>query len=437
VVSKWYRSVFRSRLQLSALAAMTAVGVAAAAFASSSVAGPGRAGSASATIPSWAKVFGKYVGVKKFGPANPKLSPVTIGWVNAQGGVVQAPEATVALNTALKVINTYLGGVGGGHPLKAKKCFVVQQESEGQKCAQQFANDPKIPLVLQGNLPIGATGFHNTMAGKKPVVGFNPITVAEATAKNMYDVAAGLFGTQGGFLTYLVDIIHAKNVSWLYPGDDPAAVTGLQVFKAAAEKAGVKVTAAGFTFSSTDLLAAFAAANAQSSDATVLIGPAPNLCIAGSKAADQLKVKNMLSLSLCLTPPVQQALGDYPKWTYIALNESGDLPKADPYVAAWRTAMGALVKNFPTVYGPYGQLTFGTTLTAAKLINQIGAAKLTPATFAAKIKKFHGQSMFGPPHLNFGSVPGLPALGSTAVRFYNYLGNGKWSDATGGKWVGG
>jgi hypothetical protein len=45
--------------------------------------------------------------------------------------------------------------------------------------------------------------------------------------------------------------------------------------------------------------------------------------------------------------------------------------------------------------------------------------------------------MFGPPNLKWGSVQGLPALGTTAVRLYTYLGNGKWTDATGGKWVGG
>ena len=76
-------------------------------------------------------------------------------------------------------------------------------------------------------------------------------------------------------------------------------------------------------------------------------------------------------------------------------------------------------------------------MTAAKAINQIGAAKLSPISFRTWIRKFQGPSMFGPPNLKWGSVQGLPALGTTAVRLYTYLGSGKWTDATGGKWVGG
>ena len=96
------------------------------------------------------------------------------------------------------IVNTYLGGVAGGHPLKFKKCFVVQSESQGQKCAQQFINDPSVKFVLEGVLPFGATGFHQTNKGKKPVIGFNPISTSSATAKNTFEVTAGLFGTDPG-----------------------------------------------------------------------------------------------------------------------------------------------------------------------------------------------------------------------------------------------
>src|SRR5581483_6407860 len=112
-----------------------------------------------------------------------KLSPVVVGWVNAQGGIVQSPESTVTLDAVTKIVNTYLHGVGG-HPLKFKKCFVVQSESQGQKCAQQFINDPSVKLVFEGVLPFGATGFHATFKGKKPVIGHNPISTSSATAKN-------------------------------------------------------------------------------------------------------------------------------------------------------------------------------------------------------------------------------------------------------------
>jgi branched-chain amino acid transport system substrate-binding protein len=430
-VSRFLRAP-QGRLQAGSLLLVVAIGLAAAVFAGSGLASTGR----SAAPPAWAKVFAKYVGVKTLGRANAKLAPVTVGWVNAQGGIVQSPESTTSIQAAVAVINTYLGGVGG-HPLKLKTCFVVQAESQGQKCAQSMDNDPSVKFVIEGVLPFGSTGFHQTNKGKKPVMGFNPITISSATAKNTYEVTAGLFGTDPGEVSYLVGVLHAKTVSLLYPQDDPAGVTAAKLFQQIAAAANLKVTAVGFSSTATDLLAPMTAANAQSTDASTVFFVNPSVCTAGSKATDQLHVKHVVALALCLDPHVQQALGDYPKWTYVNTGVSANLPKADPYVAAWLAAIAPLGKKNPAVYAPFPELAWGTAMTAAKAINQIGAGKLSPISFRTWIRKFHGPSMFGPPNLKWGSVQGLPALGTTAVRLYTYLGSGKWTDATGGKWVGG
>ena len=404
-----------------------------AAVGATSSAGIGRSGAA----PPWAPVFAKYVGAKKIRPANASLPPVTIGWVNAQGGIVGSPESTAAMNAAVKVVNTYLGGVAGGHPLKVRKCFVVQQESQGQACAQQMLNDRNVKLIMEGFLPFGATGFHQTNKGKKPVIGYNPISNSSATAKNTFEVAAGLFGTSPGEVAYATQILHAKTVSLLYPEDDPAGVTAAKVFQQIAAAAKLRVTAVGFSSTATDLLAPMTAAGTQSTDATVVFLVNPTVCQAGAKAIEQLHVKRVIALALCLDPAVAKALGDFPKWTYISTNVSASLPQADRYVGPWLKAISTLVPKNPAVFAPFSELAFGTTLTTAKLIDQIGFANLSGPTFAARLKAYRGPSMFGPPNLKFGAVPGLSALGTTAVRFYTYLGGGKWHDATGGKWVGG
>lgn len=390
-----------------------------------------------AAVPSWVKVFAKYVGAKTVGPANSKLSPVTVGWVNAQGGIVQSPESTISVNAAVSVINKYLGGVGGGHPLKLKQCFVVQSEAEGQACAQEFDNNPSVKFVLEGVMPFGSTGFMQTNNGKLPVLGFNPVTASSATGKNTYEVTSGLYGTDPGEISYLTGVLHAKTVSLLYPQDDPAGVTAAKLFQQIAASAGLTITAVGFSSTATDLLTPLTASNAQTTDATVVFFVNPSVCDAGAHATQQLNVKHVVALALCLDPHVQAALGDYPQWTYVNTGDSANLPKADKNVAAWLAAIGPIGKKNPAVFAPFPQLAWGTAMTAAKLINQIGAAKLTPATFKAAILKYHGPSMFGPPNLKWGSVTGLPALGTTAVRLYTYLGKGHWVDATGGKWVGG
>jgi branched-chain amino acid transport system substrate-binding protein len=428
------RSATNTRRLAAAMGVVVAVALVAVGATSS--AGVARSG-ADVAVPSWVPVFAQYVGVKKIGPANARLAPVTVGWVNAQGGIVQSPESTTAMDAAVKVINTYLGGVAGGHPLKVKKCFVVQQESQGQACAQQMLNDPNVKLIMEGILPFGATGFHQTNAGKKPVIGYDPISTSSATGKNTYEITAGLFGTDPGEVAYAAGILHAKTVSLLYPEDDPAGVTAAKLFQQIAAGANLKVTAVGFSSTATDLLAPMTAAGAQSTDVSVVFLVNPTVCQAGSKAIDQLHVKRVIALALCLDPAVAKGLGDYPKWTYVSTNESANLPQADKYVAAWLKAISTLAPKSPAVFAPFPQLAFGTTLTVAQQINKIGFAKFTSASFAARMKTYTGPSMFGPPNLKFGSVPGLPALGSTAVRLYTYLGNNKWEDATGGKWVGG
>ena len=73
-------------------------------------------------------------------------------------------------------------------------------------------------------------------------------------------------------------------------------------------------------------------------------------------------------------------------------------------------------------------------MTLAKWLNEIGASHLTSAAITAKARAFTGPEFLGSPHIKFGVQP-FPAVGSLGVRFFTYLGNGKWKDATGGKWV--
>lgn len=385
-----------------------------------------------APVPAFAKVLHRFTG-GTLGKANPKLAPIAIGWVNDDGGTVQSPESTAAVKVALNVINNYLGGIKG-HPLKLHACSIVSGEDQGQTCAQQLLNDSAVKFVNEGVVTVGAGAFHQAFQGKKPVIGYDPVRIESATAKNTYEVTAGLFGTDPGFVGYLHSVLHAKTVSLLNPGDDPAGVQAAKTFVDQAKSLGIDVTQVPYQSAATDLVGPLTAAKAQSTDATVMFLVSTSACVSGERAAEQLHIKHVLSLALCLIPAVKENLGDYPKWTYVATNESGNIPAADPYVGAWLAAMNKYgAKNT----APFAQLAFGTIMTNAKLLNQIGkGSNFTSAQFESALKRFRGPSMFGPPALKWGSVPGLPALGTATARLYTYLGDGKWADATKGKWVG-
>ena len=81
-----------------------------------------------------------YVGGK--GKANPKLSPVTLGFINGQGGPpnFNFPQATHVIEAEVKMINAELGGIHG-HPVKLNECFWAQAEEEGVRCGQQMVNE--------------------------------------------------------------------------------------------------------------------------------------------------------------------------------------------------------------------------------------------------------------------------------------------------------
>ncbi len=105
-----------------------------------------------------------YVGGK--GRANPRLAPVTIGFINQQGGPpnVNRPQATSVIRAGVRMVNAELGGIHG-HPLRLSECFVAEAEEEGVRCGQQFANDRNVKAVLFGFLVNGNQSLYATLTG--------------------------------------------------------------------------------------------------------------------------------------------------------------------------------------------------------------------------------------------------------------------------------
>ncbi|HWV84805.1 MAG TPA: ABC transporter substrate-binding protein, partial [Capillimicrobium sp.] len=104
------------------------------------------------------------------GPADESLPPVTIGWVNQEGGQEEiGAAATQGAELAVKVLNEKLGGING-HPVKLEKCFIRDAEEEGTTCAQKLVNNPDVKVIVMGGVAIGIESFYSTIAGKKPVI---------------------------------------------------------------------------------------------------------------------------------------------------------------------------------------------------------------------------------------------------------------------------
>ena len=388
------------------------------------------AASGAADLTKATSTYSEFVGGSP-GKADSSKPPVTIGFTNDEGGIPSFPEGSVAAQAAVKFLNENLGGVGGA-PVKLDVCAVAGSEEQGQTCAQQFLSNSAINVVAEDSLVVGAQTFHKTMGGKKPVVIGSPNAIADATAKNAFPISAGVFGTDPGFVYYASQVLKAKSVALIFPADDPTGQVAAKQIKTDMGKAGIKVTTAGYKSTSPDILPVVQASGATKADATVALLPSPPTCIAGAKAFEQAGVtKPILALSQCIAAPVKQAVGDYPKWTYISVSTNPALLGVDAATDGYDEVMKAYApKNANT--GGFAPHAFMAVLTAAKVAAEGGADS---AKIGSTLQAFQGPTPMFPPTLKWGIVPPLPALGTIQSRLYTYNGNDQWKDATNGEWV--
>jgi branched-chain amino acid transport system substrate-binding protein len=384
-------------------------------------------GSASANV----SVASKFVGGKA-GAANPSASPITLGWVNSEGGgPFVFPEATAAAQIAVQFINKQLGGIHG-HPLKLLVCGVAGQESQGQMCGEQMANNSAIKAVLLGNLFIGNSAVYNALGGKKPVIGSVSTSPDDLTAKDAYFLQGSQATAFGALGTFIAKGLKAKTAAVIYEAAPGADTAGFAVRDALAAL-GVKVKAVGYPPPTTSFSAPLTAAGAQTADVVVPMTTAPG-CIATAQALTQLGLqsKPVATSSLCEDPAVVAALGSLPKWSYETEANPAN-PAGDPQVALYDSVMKQYGGPKVNYLGGVAVNSFGNLLTVARLLNELGPANITPAAIRAKVIAFHGPVFLGPPKVNCDATSPTPAICATQVTAQTYLGAGKWN-LDGSKW---
>jgi branched-chain amino acid transport system substrate-binding protein len=385
------------------------------AAAPSSTSGSGGAGSQSVTD------YLSYVGGKA-GKANPSLPPVTIGFVNQQGGQQQiGPLATTGAQIAVKYINTELGGIDG-HPLVLKTCFIRSAEEEGTTCAQGFLANKSISVIDEGAVAIGDQSFQSTIGSSKPVivgVAVTPLDGVKASDVVLFGDATHVLGPFG---TYAKNVLHAKTAALVYP--NIAGITqGATAISDSLKQVGVNVKKVGYDESQTDLIGPLTSAGAQSADLVIPYSDSSG-CVNLAKGLKQLGItdtKKILSAPLCLNGQVAAGLGgDFPIWTYaIASSLFGD--PTDPGMPAYMKVMGKY--GTPAVApDPWTIVTFGQVLTTARFLNEIGYGKITPQSVLAKAKAFKGPVALGAPALQCGKYPSAPGICNDRTQFFLYKG---------------
>jgi branched-chain amino acid transport system substrate-binding protein len=363
--------------------------------------------------------------------------PIKIGWVNNQGGSVAAVglSSTEAADWAVKYVNENLGGIGG-RPLKLVKCFVKNSEEEGLGCAQQFLNDPDLPVVTYGAVAVGANTISSTLNGKKPIVMGFSLNPSDANADKTYILfAAGNFSVYG-WATFGKEVLHAKSNAVLYP-EGPGLQEVAAGVKEASDAAGMKTKFVGFDPNATDLTGALTAAGANTADMVSPIVAAPDQCLAVARGLKALNVpdEKVVGFLDCAKPELFKDYegGDAPKW-YYGIAQSGDA-FIEPPTPAGQAFLDALKKDGLSDKGAdvWFTSTFSLFLTLSKFMNDLGPDNVTPDAVAEKAKAFKGPLLLGGAELACGKYPKSVAVCGDGDQFFRYLGNKKYEPI--GGWI--
>jgi branched-chain amino acid transport system substrate-binding protein len=362
------------------------------------------------------------------GKADPSMSPITIGWLNQQGGQEEiGAAATDGADLAVKVINDQLGGIGG-HPVRLKTCFIRDAEEEGTTCGQALGNDKSVAAIAVGGVAIGIESFYSTIGGGKPVF----VGVATTPVDGVQENAVVLFGDAthvlGPFGTYATEELDAQSAALVFP--QSAAVTaGAQALEEGLTAAGVEVNSVGYPQNQTDLIGPLTAAGAQNADIVIPYSDASG-CVNQAKALQQLGIEDsakIVSAPLCLNPTVQEGLGgDYPIWTYaIASSLFGD--QTDPGMPAYIEVTEQY--GVQTAPDPWVIVSFANVLTVAKFLNEVGPDNLATGAILEEAKSFTGPMVLGAPELQCGKYEDAPAICNDQTQFFTYGGEGEFQKA--------
>jgi branched-chain amino acid transport system substrate-binding protein len=369
--------------------------------------------------------YQQYVGGS--GAANASLSPVTIGWVNEQGGPPSQtfPQATLAAQATVKFINSQLGGVHG-HPVQLSTCFIAAVEAQGTTCGDQMVNTKGVEAIVEGIDAVGNASMYGVVNGAIPTLVGVSADPADDTGKNVFELEGSGVSATVAFGPFLrAQYPNDKTIAIAYQ-NLPGAVPISQAIQKSAQASGFTVTMIPYSATATDLIAQAT----QMEQAQITVPDCGFVdCPLMAKAMSEIgATKPALSVPLWTDlPGVAFPGGDLPHW--IAGEATANLASPqDPGVAAYDTTIEANGLSAANAINPFSGIAFGSLLLAAKVMNTIPFSSLSPAAVTAALKSYTGPIPLGPGTINCSGTlyPADPNSCSDYDQFYEYLGHGQW-----------
>jgi branched-chain amino acid transport system substrate-binding protein len=371
--------------------------------------------------------FQQYVGGS--GKANTSLSPVTIGWVNEQGGPPSEtfPQATLAAQATVKMINDELGGVHG-HPVQLSTCFNAAVEAQGTTCGEQMLSDKGVEVIAEGIDAVGNASMYGVLNGAISTLIGVSADPADDTGKNAFELEGSGASATVAFGPFLrKEYPNAKTIAIAYQ-NLPGAAPISEAIRNSAEKSGFTVTMIPYSSTATDLIGPAT----EMEEADIAIPDCGFVdCPLMAKAISEIGgTKPAISVPLWTDlPGAAYPGGDLPHW--IAGEATANLAyTADPGVAAYFKAIESYGLSFANAINPFSGVAFGNLLLAVKIMNEIPFASLSRSAVTAKLKTYVGPIPLGPTQINCTGAlyPADTNSCSDYDQFFLYEGHNQWKE---------
>jgi branched-chain amino acid transport system substrate-binding protein len=235
-------------------------------------------------------------------------SPVTVGWINAQGGqAINVPQYTQAAEATVDYINEYMDGLHG-HKMVLDECFDLGDGASIPSCANKFVQHHDV-AVIEGTLTTESTGVPIVTKAGIPWVG----DILESTELK----ASGVFAPDSQDLSLLgAQMAYAKRLQakdvLVISYNIPALTSVIsQIYSPLAKAIGAKLSTVLEPLSQADPTPTVTAAIQQDHPGLVIVEGTQQFCqqvVPIVKSASSTSIP-VYGNSLCSVPAAIKSLG--------------------------------------------------------------------------------------------------------------------------------
>lgn len=358
--------------------------------------------------------------------ADESLDPVTIGYVNQEGGTPSFVEYHGVTTAAVDFVNERLGGIDG-HPVRLEECL-IQAEEDGQRCGAELRNNQDIHMGILGLAVVGNQSFYETVGGAFPVVVGVAATGPDATTPMVYNLDGGGAAVLNA-QSEAVRGLGAEEVA-LLTADNPAGRnTAETVQRPRMEELGIESEIVLFDDAATtpDFAAAISNSGAQTAGAIAFNPSAIPQCnqlfdALGQLGADTPVVANVF----CADDSVVEHIGaGLNGWMFSSFGWNPRVPgnaQSEAYVNVMEAAGQPELIN-----AGYTFKSFADVLALVKLANEVGFDNLSSDAINQAIQDWRGPAYMVPGEMNCGANEVTVSVCGNAAQYSTYE-DDEWKD---------